>query len=520
MSLVEEFTEGSEDKQKYNVNSYVKRAGPLLLGPQLCNSPVKCVTHCLARKDGTDQFYTVKILTLPDPAVGESTDDIQGKILLHTECSLLKRLNGQKGVVQHYGMYKDLAEEEVDVGGKGYSTGRMQERICLVLGCYMPHDFSPEYTSLVNLQQFVIKEKKLSESLAIKIFYNVVKVVNNLHKQNVVHRDLKLGNIVLDKDTKEVTLTNFGLGKHLSTEDEQLRDQRGSPAYISPDVISGKPYVGKPSDMWALGVVLYTMLYGQFPFYDSSPTELFRKIKLADYTIPSEHTVSQPTVKLIQSLLVLDPHARLTASKTLARLDEIIRAGEAFLVDSNLQVVPDFNLGQDYDDDYQRGRQFRRQMTFPEMSGADIEMMLSVLSNPTSNKASVKDEESVHEPPTKVSRYPSLGGLANLKVICADEPTRIVPSVDMATIRERVNAISTPSSDAAVITNATRNAVITTTTQAPPVLTTPSSYRPTITDFFHCLMLTQLTWWWSWWCFTNTKYWDALVRLKIEWVCS
>lgn len=68
------------------------------------------------------------------------------------------------------------------MGGKGYSTGRMQERICLVLGCYMPHDFSPEYTSLVNLQQFVIKEKKLSESLAIKIFYNVVKVVNNLHK--------------------------------------------------------------------------------------------------------------------------------------------------------------------------------------------------------------------------------------------------------------------------------------------------------------------------------------------------
>jgi len=39
---------------------YTKRAGPFLLGPQLCNSPVKCVSHCLARKDGTDDFYTVK----------------------------------------------------------------------------------------------------------------------------------------------------------------------------------------------------------------------------------------------------------------------------------------------------------------------------------------------------------------------------------------------------------------------------------------------------------------------------
>ena len=55
-----------------------------------------------------------------------------------------------------------------------------------------------------------------------------------------------------------------------------LKDQRGSPAYISPDVLSGKPYAGKPSDMWALGVVLFTMLYGQFPFYDNAPHELFQ----------------------------------------------------------------------------------------------------------------------------------------------------------------------------------------------------------------------------------------------------
>ena len=48
----------------------------------------------------------------------------------------------------------------------------------------------------------------------------------------------------------------------------------------------GQPYLGKPSDLWALGVVLFTMLYGQFPFYDNQPHELFRKIKAADYSIP------------------------------------------------------------------------------------------------------------------------------------------------------------------------------------------------------------------------------------------
>ena len=51
-------------------------------------------------------------------------------------------------------------------------------------------------------------------------------------------------------------------------------------------VFPGRPYDGKASDMWALGVLLYTMLYGQFPFYDDDPEELFKKIKAADYVIP------------------------------------------------------------------------------------------------------------------------------------------------------------------------------------------------------------------------------------------
>jgi serine/threonine protein kinase len=48
----------------------------------------------------------------------------------------------------------------------------------------------------------------------------------------------------------------------------------------------GNPYDGKASDMWAMGVLLYTMLYGQFPFYDEHQQELFKKIKAADFSIP------------------------------------------------------------------------------------------------------------------------------------------------------------------------------------------------------------------------------------------
>lgn len=238
-------------------------------------------------------------------------------MLLHTEHSLLSLLRGQQGVIQHHGLYKDIALEEVDTSRGTVYSGRAVHRMALVLDCLTPHDFSP--SEHINLQHYVIRQKRLAEQEALLIFSHVVRVVAMLHKNSVVHRDLKLGNIVLNRRTKKVVLTNFCLGKHLLNEDDLLKDQRGSPAYISPDVLSGKPYLGKPSDMWALGVVLYTMLYGQFPFYDAVPQELFRKIKAADYVIPDDGRVSEPTTMLIRRLLLLDPRQRITADQVTER---------------------------------------------------------------------------------------------------------------------------------------------------------------------------------------------------------
>ena len=59
-----------------------------------------------------------------------------------------------------------------------------------------------------------------------------------------MHRDLKLGNFILHQHTHKITITNFCLGKQLVNEMDLLTDQRGSPAYISPDVLCGKPYTG------------------------------------------------------------------------------------------------------------------------------------------------------------------------------------------------------------------------------------------------------------------------------------
>ncbi|XP_062395299.1 serine/threonine-protein kinase 40 isoform X1 [Sardina pilchardus] len=332
--------------------SNAKRAGPFVLGPRLGNSPVPSIVQCLARKDGTDDFYQLKILTLEErvDGAGETQEERQGKMLLHTEYSLLSLLHNQDGVVHHHGLFQDRAYEMVEEGTVGSGGGeasrvrRMKKRICLVLDCLCAHDFSDKTAELINLQHYVIKEKRLSEREAIVIFYDVVRVVEALHKKNIVHRDLKLGNMVLNKRTHRITITNFCLGKHLVSEEDLLKDQRGSPAYISPDVLSGRPYRGKPSDLWALGVVLFTMLYGQFPFYDSIPQELFRKIKAAEYSIPEDGRVSESTVCLIRKLLVLDPQQRLTASEVLESLSTIIASWQSVSALSGpLQVVPDID---------------------------------------------------------------------------------------------------------------------------------------------------------------------------------
>lgn len=238
-------------------------------------------------------------------------EERQGKMLLHTELSLLSMLTGHKGVVQtrglltvgfHFPLIYLIFENVIDnfsPQDQAYEedrflknprastyTGHIRRRLVLVLDCVTPHEFNEQSKSYINLQQHFMKSKKMHENEYLPIFREIVGVVEKFHERNIIHRDLKLGNIILNRYTNQVTIVNFCLGKFLLSDKDLLNDQRGSPAYISPEVLSGKPYLGKPIDVWALGVMLYMMVYGQFPFFESSPTMLFKKIKSGDFMFP------------------------------------------------------------------------------------------------------------------------------------------------------------------------------------------------------------------------------------------
>jgi len=153
--------------------------------------------------------------------------------------------------------------------------------------------------------------KKLEEPDAIRIFKQVLAGIRFCHKNNIVHRDIKMENVLLD-DRFNIKIIDFGFSTW-SPPGQKLKIFCGTPSYMSPEIVNKKEYYGPPSDMWSLGVLLYAILCGAFPFRGATELELYRNISKGLFNIPSY--VSMPARNLISKLLSLDPQKRPTADE-------------------------------------------------------------------------------------------------------------------------------------------------------------------------------------------------------------
>eukprot|EP01027_Heterolobosea_sp_BB2_P010054 GEZU01014802.1.p1 GENE.GEZU01014802.1~~GEZU01014802.1.p1 ORF type:complete len:309 (+),score=100.07 GEZU01014802.1:148-1074(+) len=173
--------------------------------------------------------------------------------------------------------------------------------------------------------------RRLSEAEAKYFLFQIVLGVKFLHEHNIIHRDLKLGNIFLN-DNMEVKIGDFGLATQITFEGERKLTVCGTPNYIAPEILSGR---GKGHsfevDIWSLGVILYTLLIGKPPFETNDVHTTYTRIKTNTYTFPPEYPISENAKSLIRDLLNPVPENR-------PSLDEILR--HPFMMNCNPNRAP------------------------------------------------------------------------------------------------------------------------------------------------------------------------------------
>jgi protein-serine/threonine kinase len=167
-----------------------------------------------------------------------------------------------------------------------------------------------------ELFDHILANKYLKERDAQKLFAQLISGVDYLHKRHIVHRDLKLENLLLDKH-RNIIITDFGFANRFDhAADDLMATSCGSPCYAAPElVVSEGLYVGSAVDIWSCGVILYAMLSGYLP-YDDDPSNpdgdninlLYKYIMSTKLNFPDH--LSALAKDLLQIMLVPNPEYR------------------------------------------------------------------------------------------------------------------------------------------------------------------------------------------------------------------
>ena len=180
---------------------------------------------------------------------------------------------------------------------KVFETYETKKHICIVM----------EYICAGDLLSYIKKRSKLTETVAKFIFKQIILALQYIHSHNIVHRDIKLDNILIDLDNN-IKICDFGVSKILK-KGELMFDQCGTPTYIAPEILKNRGYEGFGVDIWSAGVVLYSMLSGTVPFKGGDLKELNKLIIEGDYKTINH--ISKEANHLLKCLLEVEPKNRI-----------------------------------------------------------------------------------------------------------------------------------------------------------------------------------------------------------------
>lgn len=174
-------------------------------------------------------------------------------------------------------------------------------------------------------------KKPLTEDLVQKIFIQMANGVKYLHDLKIIHRDLKLDNILLDfpessqnkLSSLRVKIIDFGFARYLD-DNEMAQSVVGSALNMDPRIfkkyrkaLNGEFWYDKTADIWSLGTILFELLIGSPPYYAKTYDELLMKLEKGEYSIPTKLKLSREAVSLINGMLRADSNQRLTIDQIL-----------------------------------------------------------------------------------------------------------------------------------------------------------------------------------------------------------
>jgi len=173
-----------------------------------------------------------------------------------------------------------------------------------------------DFVSGGSLHHFLKKRpnRRTDDPLAKRLFFQVCQGIKYLHDRHIVHRDVKLENLLLDEQGA-VKIIDFGFST-IVPPGKKLKVFCGTPSYMAPEIVARKEYTGFCADIWAMGVLLYALLCGSFPFRGQNDRDLYRKIVRGVFHIPE--FVGDGAKAMVQRALTADMARRPTVEDLLS----------------------------------------------------------------------------------------------------------------------------------------------------------------------------------------------------------
>lgn len=150
----------------------------------------------------------------------------------------------------------------------------------------------------------------MKEPVCRRFFKQITEAFDYLHERGIAHRDIKLDNILIEDKTFMIKIIDFGFAA-FCVDNQKLKIFCGTPSYMAPELVRKSEYDGRQVDMWALGVLLYALLSGTFPFRGQNEKELYGKIQRGQMKCPE--MMSRDARYIISRLIEVDTRKRFRA---------------------------------------------------------------------------------------------------------------------------------------------------------------------------------------------------------------